>query len=31
MTELERWLTERIHRPDCPIHYITIYHTLFRN
>ena len=30
MSQLERWLLERIHEPGCPVHYIQIYHELFR-
>ena len=31
MTQLERFLLEKINEPDCPVHYIEIYHSLFRN
>lgn len=30
MSQLECWLYERIQEPGCPIHYIQIYHELFR-
>lgn len=30
MSQLERWLHERIQDPNCPVHYIQIYHELFR-
>ena len=30
MTQLERFLLEKIQDPNCPVHYIMLYHDLFR-
>ena len=30
MTQLERFLLGKINEPGCPVHYIQIYHALFR-